>query len=281
MDENHKFIISQCNNEMHLCLNIGLNKGTYYVISDINYRWVNNDSQVRGYNLTCYSAVEIRLEDVTKEVDVNSLLKDVILDYCQQKITPTKKNNVNTYLSKTYNNDFPFVICAVENNKKNPINFEMNIKKRGKKSFCFYCDPTANEEDTAVNRIIKPKEIGLILVMQYSLSSLFTLNYNITDIENEENDEDKVFEEEGEAIDEDETLFQYIRECGEGYVVGLENKRKSRLKMKIVLEGLECKDSNKGKDEIVFYIPGKSKKTFNLVVKKNYYGDCTFQFDFA
>ena len=281
MDENHKFIISQCNNEMHLCLNIGLNKGTYYVISDINYRWVNNDSQVRGYNLTCYSAVEIRLEDVTKEVDVNSLLKDVILDYCQQKITPTKKNNVNTYLSKTYNNDFPFVICAVENNKKNPINFEMNIKKRGKKSFCFYCDPTASEDDTAVNRIIKPKETGLILIMQYSLSSLFTLNYNITDIENEENDEDKVFEEEGEAIDEDETLFQYIRECGEGYVVGLENKRKSRLKMKIVLEGLECKDSNKGKDEIVFYIPGKSKKTFNLVVKKNYYGDCTFQFDFA
>ena len=36
----------------------------------------------------------------------NSLLKDVIIDYCQQKITPTKKNNVNTYLSKTYNNDF-------------------------------------------------------------------------------------------------------------------------------------------------------------------------------
>ena len=83
------------------------------------------------------------------------------------------------------------------------------------------------------------------------------------------------------VIGEDETLFQYIRECGEGYVVGLENKRKSRLKMKIVLEGLECKDSNKGKDEVVFYIPGKSKKTFNLVVKKNYYGDCTFQFDFA
>ena len=82
MDENHKYIISTCNSDMHLCLNIGLNKGTYYVISDINYRWVNEGNKIHGYNLTCYSAIEIPLENVTNQVDVNSLLKDVVIDYC-------------------------------------------------------------------------------------------------------------------------------------------------------------------------------------------------------
>ena len=282
MDENHKYIISTCNSDMHLCLNIGLNKGTYYVISDINYRWVNEGNKIHGYNLTCYSAIEIPLENVTNQVDVNSLLKDVVIDYCHQKLTPTKKDNISTYISKTYNVDFPFVIYAIENNKSNPINFEMNIKKRGKKAFNFYCDPSANEDDTSLTRLIQPKETGLILIMQHTLSSLFTINYNYSDVkvENEEKSDDIVFEEEGEPIDEDETLFQYIRENGDGYVIGLENKRKSRLKMKIVLEGLECK-GHKGKDEVVFDIEGSSKKIFILNIRKGYYGDVTFQFDFV
>ena len=161
----------------------------------------------------------------------------------------------------------------------------MNVKKRGEKSFSFYCDPTANEEDSNVVRLIKPKEIGLIMIMQYTFSSLFTLNYNFKDAktenENEENDEDPVFNQEGEFIDEEETLKQYLRQNGDGFVVGLENLRKNRLRMKIVLEGLECRDFNRGKSEISFYILGKSKKTFSLWVKRGYYGDCTFLFDFA
>ena len=44
---------------------------------------------------------------------------------------------------------------------------------------------------------------------------------------------------------------------------------------------LECRDFNRGKSEISFYILGKSKKTFSLWVKRGYYGDCTFLFDFA
>ena len=158
----------------------------------------------------------------------------------------------------------------------------MNIKKRGKKAFNFYCDPSANEDDTSLTRLIQPKETGLILIMQHTLSSLFTINYNYSDVkvENEEKSDDIVFELEGEPIDEDETLFQYIRENGDGYVIGLENKRKSRLKMKIVLEGLECK-GHKGKDEVVFDIEGSSKKIFILNIRKGYYGDVTFQFDFV
>ncbi len=38
MDENNKYIISTCNSDMHLLLNIGLNKGTYYVIMNFIFR---------------------------------------------------------------------------------------------------------------------------------------------------------------------------------------------------------------------------------------------------
>ena len=78
------------------------------------------------------------------------------------------------------------------------------------------------------------------------------------------------------SADEEETLKQYLRQNGDEFVVGLENLRKNRLRMKIVLEGLECRDFNRGKSEISFYILGKSKKTFSLWVKRGYYGDCTF-----
>ena len=53
------------------------------------------------------------------------------------------------------------------------------------------------------------------MIMQYTFSSLFTLNYNFkeakTENENEENDEDPVFNQEGEFIDIQETLKQYLR----------------------------------------------------------------------
>ena len=39
--------------------------------------------------------------------------------------------------------------------------------------------------------------------------------------------------------------------------------------MKIVLEGLECRDFNRGKSEISFYILGKSKKLLVYGLKED------------
>ena len=239
-DEKFNFIQSVSGTDMHLCVNIGIDKGTYYLISDINYRYVNINKKVHGYNVTCYAAKEIQLENVTDKVNINESLDKCIYSYCKNKITPTKQNNgVNVYMSKTYNTDFP---------------------------------------------------------MQYSINSLFTINYNIAASNVSNNDkrrteessnknkekEDIVFQEEGEELDDAGTLVQYLRETSSGYVVGLENRGRRKEKMKLTLEGLEFKDRQyKGKNPITFIIEAKSKMTFEMTLKKRYYGDVTFEFDFA
>jgi hypothetical protein len=297
-DEKFNFIQSISGTDMHLCVNIGIDKGTYYLISDINYRYVNINKKVHGYNVTCYAAKEIQLENVTDKVNINESLDKCIYSYCKSKITPTKQNNgVNVYMSKTYNTDFPFVSCMFENTKSTPASVDFNIKPRGTKSFCFYADDEISEDDVQCTKTIPANGHCIIKVMQYSINSLFTINYNIAVSNVSNNDkkrteesssnknkekEDIVFQEEGEELDDAGTLIQYLRETNSGYVVGLENRGRRKEKMKLTLEGLEFKDREyKGKNPIIFIIEAKSKMTFEMTLKKRYYGDVTFEFDFA
>ena len=297
-DEKFNFIQSISGTDMHLCVNIGIDKGTYYLISDINYRYVNINKKVHGYNVTCYSAKEIQLENVTDKVNINESLDKCIYSYCKSKITPTKQNNgVNVYMSKTYNTDFPFVSCMFENTKSAPASVDFNIKPRGSKSFCFYADDEISEDDVQCTKTIPANGHCIIKVMQYSINSLFTINYNIAVSNVSNNDkkrteesssnknkekEDIVFQEEGEELDDAGTLIQYLRETNSGYVVGLENRGRRKEKMKLTLEGLEFKNREyKGKNPITFIIEAKSKMTFEMTLKKRYYGDVTFEFDFA
>jgi len=295
-DEKFNFIQSIAGTDMHLCVNIGIDKGTYYLISDINYRYVNINKKVHGYNVTCYAAKEIQLENVTDNVNINECLDKCIYSYCKSKITPTKQNNgVDVYMSKTYNTDFPFVSCLFENTKSNDASVDFNVKARGSKSFCFYADDEISEDDVQCTKKIPAKGNCIIKVMQYSINSLFTINYNISASSAPSNEkkedtrkresgskEDIVFQEEGEELDEDGTLIQYLRETNSGYVVGLENRGRKREKMKLTLEGLEFKNREyKGKNPATFIIEAKSKMTFELGLMKRYYGDVTFEFDFA
>ena len=118
--------------------------------------------------------------------------------------------------------------------------------------------------------------------MNYSFSSLFSFSYGIDcEMDNKALDE-TLFAEVPEAIDEDGTINQYVHEERNGYLIGLENKKKIKLKMKLEIEGLEFTDKEfKGKDVCVFEIDKNSKKVFSLTTKKGYYGDINFGFDYA
>ena len=65
------------------------------------------------------------------------------------------------------------------------------------------------------------------------------------------------------------------------YVIGLENRYYERIKMAIILEGLEILDSAyKGQSNPTFIINPNEKKVFNVRIKSNYSGDVTFQFEY-
>ena len=141
--------------------------------------------------------------------------------------------------------------------------------------------------------------------MKYYMTSLFTINYLLTSnfekLESKKKAVDNakiktillknsqiskkldskiVFNEEGKPLDIEPSLIQYVLEINEGYIIGLENTSKKKMKLKFSLDGLELTDSlYKGRDSPTFYIEPKEKKTFNAVIKNRFNGDLSFKFE--
>ena len=121
--------------------------------------------------------------------------------------------------------------------------------------------------------------------MKYTLSSMFSLSYSILSANDERTTENSnpVFEEEGEQIDEDGYLFQFVKEVedGNGYTVGLENTSDYKINLKLILEGMTILDSEfKGKETAEFTSMPKSKKVFNLKINPDADG-LSFEFVYA
>ena len=45
------------------------NKGTYYLLCDLNYRYFNGNGKNHGYNVTAYAPVAISLSNIISQVD--------------------------------------------------------------------------------------------------------------------------------------------------------------------------------------------------------------------
>ena len=304
-DKNFNYITSMTNNNMHLCVEHNLERGDYYLFCDVNYRYVNPNQKVHGYNITSYSENEIQLEIITEEVNIKECLHKAMISYCKNKIKPYMQNKVNVYFSRSFNDDVPFVVGYFDNTSSVDNKISIDLKSKGEKSCCFYCDDVANEDDECIIKDLPSKKNCIFLVMKYSMTSLFTINYLITsNLEKLESkkkavdnakiktillknsqvskklDSNIVFNEEGKPLDIEQSLIQYVLEINEGYIIGLENTSKKKLKLKLSLDGLELTDSlYKGRSSPTFYIEPKEKKTFNATIKNRFNGDLSFKFE--
>ena len=304
-DKNFNYIISTTSNNAHLCVEYNFENGDYYLFCDVNYRYINQNKKLHGYNITSYSDSEIQFENVTEEINIKECLQKTMISYCKTKLKPYLDNSVNVYFTKSFNDDLPFVVGYFENNSSTDNKISIDLKSKGEKSCCFYCDDIANEDDECIIKDLPSKKNCIFLVMKYSLTSLFTINYLITSnfekLENKKKavdnakiktillknsqiskkfDSNIVFNEEGKPLDIEPTLIQYILEINEGYIIGLENKSKKKMKLKLALEGLELTDSlYKGRNSPTFFIEPKEKKTFNAVIKNRFKGDLSFKFE--
>jgi hypothetical protein len=271
---------------MHLGIEVDLEPGIYYVLCDVNYRYVNEEGKNRGYKVTCYAPNPIMIENVTDRIDGSKALEVGMYYYCKEKVQPTNhKSGLQIYISKNYTSDIPFLLVCFVNPTKNNYKVKLEVKPKGDKSFCLYNDCNATENDTQVIKELKSGGVKTISIMKYSLSSMFSLSYAVLSSEDErttEND-NPVFDEEGEQIDENGYLFQYVKEVdgGDGYTVGLENTSDYKIKLKLILEGMTILDSEfKGKENATFISMPKSKKVFNLKIKPDADG-LSFEFVYA
>ena len=306
IDSNFNYIDSMSTKDMHICVEQTLNKGTYYLLCDINYRYCNEQGKNHGYNVTTYAPIPITLSNITSQVNVNSIMQKAMVDFCKKNITPTKKSNgLNIYTYKTYTKQLPFMVTAYENTSSNYYKTTTEVTCKGEKSFCIYCDNNASENETKVIKQLPPKSMTCVIILKYSNSSIFSCsstiqastekeakaeesknnNMNYNNINNNTNNSNvhPVFNMEGEAIDDDGYLVQYLLESGNNsYTIGLENRSGYGFKLCINLEGLDIIDANyQGNSKPVFNINPYEKKVFNVRVKNNYYGNVSFQFEYA
>jgi len=286
LDKDFKYLKSISNNNMHLGIETDLNPGIYYLLCDVNYRYVNENGKNRGYKVTCYSKNPILIENVTERIDSSKALEVCMYYYCKEKVQPIKhKTGMDIYISKNYNSEIPFLVACFVNNSPQNYKIKLEMKPKGEKSFCIYNDSIATENDVQVIKEIKSGSVKVVSIMKYSLSSMFSLSYAVLSSDDVRTTEtiNPVFEEEGEQIDEQGYLFQYVKEVdgGDGYTVGLENTSNYKIKLKLVLEGMTILDSEfKGKDSAEFMSMPRSKKVFNLKIKPDA-DDLTFEFVYA
>ena len=289
VDENFKYIKSITSTDMHIGIEEDLKPGNYFVFCDVNYRYVNPNGKTHGYNVTCYAKNPILIENITEKIDCSKALEVAMYYYCKQKIVnPVKdKSGMIIYISKNYNSEIPFILACFVNPTTLNYKVKLEIEAKGSKSFCIYNDSLATENDSFVIKEVKSGMAATFSIMKYSLSSMFSIRYNILPSEDKKEKEKEnlspVFGEEAEQIDEDGNVFQYILEVndGNGYIIGLENKSQYQINLKLILEGLIDVDPEfKGQLNPVFLIMPNSKRVFNLRVKPNA-EELSFEFTYA
>ena len=308
VDDEFNYLISSSSNKMHIGIEYNLKPDKdYYIFTDLNYRYdLNNKGKNHGYRITSYSEAFLEFENLTdnNKYNVSSLLRKAMIDYVKKNVKKSKYNGMTIYVTPSYSDYFPFTIAYFENEKKIDNIIKLTINYKGDKGFCFYCDDLANEDEYKIEKELPGNGNNIVLIMKYTLSSIFSLNYIfITDKRTKEEKEiyqnkikqknnnlnikegkniflkNDIFKQEGEPISPNSELIQYVKEINNGYILGLENKSKQKLRCKLNIEGLILTDTiYKGRGSPTFYIEPKEKKIFNATIIQDYKGDLSFQF---
>ena len=174
-------------------------------------------------------------------------------------------------------------MLTYENTSNNNYDITIGIKCIGTKNCSFYCDDVTTESGLKVVKKVNAKQTSAVIIMYYSLSSLFNFNCTIIDSK-EENDpvyNHAVFDDEGEAIDDKGKLTQHILEKDDdSYYIGIDNSSEQKLKLKLILEGLKVNDGPyKGQTMPVFELKPKERKVFDVFIISD--DDISFKFDLA
>ena len=179
VDDEFNYIISTSSNKMHIGIEYNLNPDKiYYIFSDLNYRYENKNKN-HGYRITSYSENFIEFENLTENNNYNVpfLLRKTMINYVKKNTKKSKYNGMIIYTTPSYNDYFPFLVTYFENEKNGDNLIKLNINYKGEKEFCFYCDDIADENDTKIEKELPKNGNNIVLIMKYTLSSTFNLNY--------------------------------------------------------------------------------------------------------
>jgi hypothetical protein len=170
VDENYKYIKANSGADRNVCIEVNLKKGNYYLITDINYRYIQNVQHC--YNLSAYasSAVGIYPE---KEKNIEEAFKYGIYSYCKANLSPQNHNGGDLYQSKKNDSEFPFMFCLYDNSNgkydmtlTNTPTYKTNVK-----NFEFYFEGK-NNKASSLSKKIQPGQWDLFVLIPYTFSTI-------------------------------------------------------------------------------------------------------------
>jgi hypothetical protein len=316
VDSNNKYIKANYNCENNVAVEVNLNKGIYYMISDINFRYIQNEQH--GYNLSSYGSNPVGLFPENYK-NIEEIFKYGIYSYCKLNIEPQNQSTGKLYYSKRNESEFSFGFVLFENESNYDITIKDSLSYKGNKSVNFYFEGK-NNNSTQITKIIAPGQWDIFCHIPYSngtlysfqlstsgrshngpqaqkgLASLSCMDSPIINISNKpntenENEEEKsnngngneidfneIFSEEAEALDDRGLVNQYVHPLNGGYYIGFENDSKNTFKMKLILNGL-YEVNHPNEKEILFTSSPRTRRIFNVKVTKGFKGDISFMFD--
>jgi hypothetical protein len=169
-DEEGTFIDISGKGTFNHCLRKTLNKGTYYLLTDMNYRFFNIN---HGYSVLVYSSSPIEISD--GDVEIKSLLDAGLIGFCEN-LKYKNANGGRLYCTDVGNCPLKAVILDNRDGNDNLV-LNANLKRYGKNSADFYCED-GHEKDKEISKNVNKGEVGVIIAYPYTNSSLYDLNYN-------------------------------------------------------------------------------------------------------
>ena len=318
LDSNFNYISSKFGTDYNLAIEITLKKGTYYIISDVNYRYVQKEQH--GYNLSCYSSIPVEISK-EKSKNIEEVFKKGLFSYCKAYLTPMNHKGGVLYQSKKSESEFPFSFVLFDNtNGSYEVSISDMIKFKGDKKVAYYFEGE-NEKESQISKNVPPGQWDIFCCMPFSLGSLYSIELktigkahkgsvlkkglanlstmslsnkkeeeNINDNKNDtqlkskniNNKDDSllndIFNEEGEQLDENGYIKQYVHPVSSTYYVGFENTSQKEVNMSLTLVGLyEKNEPNLNK--IVFTANPMTRRVFTLNFIEGFKGETSFMFD--
>ena len=314
LDSDFNYIISEANTDTFTCIrNSNLKRGIYYLVTDINYRYIQNINEIDGYNVSAYSNYSIELSRVDDpSVDIQNIIHNASVQMMQkfisgelsqfkleliedtyqkgQPIKPEKVSKLNLYKSDINSNRVPYQVFLFENNTNEPQGVTLEAIKSGlRQPFEFY------QEDVTDNKVkvsVPANNKKAVLVMKHKNSSNIDIKVTpddsakkeeLVDFDDNNDDLSVVFVQTPEALDDYGKVNQYYYKDEIGYIVGIDNNTKTDLDIRLVLSGftVETPTKYKGKNSCDFVLNKKSDKAFRIKRIPKFKGEYYFSFESA
>jgi hypothetical protein len=313
VDSNNQYIKANYSCDNNVTIEVKLKRGIYYLISDINFRYIQNTQH--GYNLSCYGSNPVGIYPENNK-NIEELFKYGIFSYCKLNIEPQSQLNGKLYYSKRNESEFSFGFALFENSGNYDITIKDTLSYRGNKNVEFYFEGK-NNKSNQISKLIAPGQWDIFCHMPFSNGTLYSFqlstsgrshngppaqkglaslsggnipNYQLNEDNNNNEEEEEsinnnekeidyndIFSEEAESLDERGLVNQYIHPVSGGYYLGFENGSKTTFNMKLILNGL-YEVNHPDEKEVSFTSSPRTRRIFHVKIIKGYNGDISFMF---